>query len=72
MAKRVSAAVAKAAWWEAPLRFGVRKLLHFTTHVYFSKIEVRGLRNESEQLRALLASLATVVASRRSVSSNRL
>ncbi len=45
MAKRVSAAVAKAAWWEAPLRFGVRKLLHFTTHVYFSKIEVRGLRN---------------------------
>ena len=40
MAKQVA-----AAWWEAPLRFGVRKLLHFTTHIYFSSIEVRGLRN---------------------------
>ncbi len=43
MAKPVSTAA--AAWWEAPLRYGVRKLLHFTTHVYFSNIEVRGLRN---------------------------
>lgn len=43
-----------SAWWEAPLRTGVRKLLHLTTHIYFSSIEVRGLRNVQNvaQLRA--------------------
>ena len=30
---------------DAVLRAGVRRLLHFTTHLYFSRVEVRGLRN---------------------------
>lgn len=33
------------AWWEKPIRGGVRKVLNVATNIYFSKIEVRGLKN---------------------------
>ena len=33
------------AWWEKPVRFAVRRVLSLATNVYFSNIEVRGLKN---------------------------
>lgn len=33
------------AWWEKPIRSAVRRVLNVATRIYFSKIEVRGLKN---------------------------
>ena len=40
-----STQVSRMVWWEVPLRASVRKLIHFSTSIYFSKIEVRGVHN---------------------------